>query len=522
MRNAFYEFVCHSSSLMKCLCCPDGGMSRVVALGRASLLAVSVSALVALTLFLMFWNLGSNSISISSDEVIYTRVSQGVLHESSFFPLMHGNVPTFEKPPLKLWLGALAPWILGESNFSFRVVDGLLGVLAVLGSVFVAWRIFRAVPGALAVGFLVLAMPEWIIAQHGFRKAVLDGFLTVLTIGVAWATWRVIETRERVSARYFFWIGAFSSVAVLTKSVAGFIPLACAVGSIGVVAPRSLVTRRACWLTLPVLVFVLYVLAVWQVGGMRGLRMFLGVEIVDRAFSGFDGHNTGSNWFYTWYLLNRGGAAPRWLLWLGLLGAVVSARSDSRIRYLLVWSALPVFAYSLSASKAPWYIAPFFPFVCMLAVFGSSASLEVLSVRPRLQWIGMLVCIVVVYLSGASYSRAVSRNLLEVFNDTRRIPIDLLTQKLRGEYSRFAVVESSISGRSNPRNGRFNVEGIYRETLKPDLLIVPGISELQPESRRVYFVKEPSLGALPPGWSEVGRLAPSVLREWGVVAVVYP
>lgn len=507
---------------MKCLWCPDGGMSRVVALGRASLLAVSVSALVALTFFLMFWNLGANSISISSDEVIYTRVSQGVLHERSFFPLMHGNVPTFEKPPLKLWLGALAPWILGESNFSFRALDGLFGALAVLGSVALAWKLSRSVPGALAVGFLVLAMPEWIIAQHGFRKAVLDGLLTVLTIGVAWAAWRAIETRDRVSARYFFWIGVLSSFAVLTKSVAGFIPLACAVASIAVLAPRLLITRRACWLALPVLVFALYVLAVWEVGGMRGLRMFLGVEIVDRAFSGFDGHNTGSNWFYTWYLFNRGGAAPRWLLWLGLVGAVVSAKRDSRMRYLLVWSALPVFAYSLSASKAPWYIAPFFPFVCMLAIFGASALLELFSARPILQWAGRLMCIVIVYISGASYSRAISRNVLEVSTDTKRIPIDLLTEKLKGEYSKFAVVESSISGRSNPRNGRFNVEGIYRETLKPDLLIVTSISELQPESRRVYFVKEPSLGALPHGWSEVGRLAPSVSRKWEVVAVVYP
>lgn len=489
---------------------------------RVLLLVSSAGLLAVLTFVLLFWNLGANSISISSDEVIYTRVSQGVLHEGAFFPLMHGKVPTFEKPPLKLWLGALAPWILGESNFSFRVVDGALGVFAVFGSVLLAWRVSRSMPGALVVGFLLLGMPEWIIAQHGFRKAVLDGLLTVLTIGIAWSAWRAIECRERVPARYFLFMGALASLAALTKSVAGFVPLACAVCSLGVIAPRQLCTRKSLWLALPALVFVAYVFAVWQVGGVRGLRMFLGVEIIDRAFSGFDGHNTGSNWFYVWYILERGGSAPRWLVLLGLVGGAVSARGDLRMRYLLVWSALPVFAYSLSASKAPWYIAPFFPFVCMLAVFGASALLEVVRARPKLLWIGVPVCMVVVYLSGASYSRAISRNLREVFTDTKRIPVDLLTEKLKGEYSKFAVVESSISGRSNPRNGRFNVEGIYRETLKQDLLIVTSISELQPESRRVYFVKEPSLSALPPGWSEVGRLARSVSREWEVVAVVYP
>jgi hypothetical protein len=136
--------------------------------------------------------------------------------------------------------------------------------------------------------------------------------------------------------------------------------------------------------------------------------------------------------------------------------------------------------------------------------------------------IAALAILVTLCVSAGAYSRALTRNIHEVVTDTRRLPIDILIERLRGEYTKFAVVESAISARSNPRNGRFNVEGIYRETLKPDLLVVPGISELQPESRRVYLVKEPSLSALPAGWSEVGRLAPSALREWSVVAVVYP
>jgi 4-amino-4-deoxy-L-arabinose transferase-like glycosyltransferase len=489
---------------------------------RRALIVVSGAILCALTLFIMFWNLGANSISIASDEVIYVRVSQGVLHEGSFFPLMHGNVPTFEKPPLKLWLGAIAPWILGESNFSFRALDGLFGVLAVLGSVALAWRVSRSVPGALAVGFLLLAMPEWIIAQHGFRKVVLDGLLTVLTLGTAWAAWQVIDNQASPRARDFFLVGLFSSLAVLTKSVAGFVPLACAVCSIGVVAPRALFTRRALWFALPLVIFVGYVFAVWQVGGMRGLRMFLGVEIVDRAFSGFEGHNTGSRLFYLWYIFVRGGAAPRALAWVGIAGAVWAARRHPWARFLVVWSMLPVVAYSLSASRTPWYIAPFFPFVCMVAVFGISALYGGLSERKMVRVVATLAILVTLYVSAGAYSRALTRNLYEVVTDTRRLPIDILIERLRSEYTKFAVVESSISARSNPRNGRFNVEGIYRDTLKPDLLVVPGISELQPESRRVYLVKEPSLSALPAGWFEVGRLASSALREWGVVAVVYP
>lgn len=507
---------------MNRLWCSNTGRFHVLAFGRGCALGLGFITLVLLTFFVMFWNLGANSISIASDEVIYVRVSQGVLHEGSFFPLIHGNVPTFEKPPLKLWLGALAPWMLGESNFSFRALDGLFGVLAVMSSVLLAWRVSRRLPAALAVGFLLLAMPEWIIAQHGFRKVVLDGLLAVLTLGAAWAAWQAIDNRATPRARDFFLVGLFSSLAVLTKSVAGFVPLACAVCSIGAVAPRALFTRRALWFALPLAIFVGYVFAVWQVGGTRGLRMFLGVEIVDRAFSGFEGHNTGSRWFYLWYIFIRGGAAPRVLAWAGIVGVLWAARWRPWARFFMVWSMLPVVAYSLSASRTPWYIAPFFPFVCMVAVFGTSALYERLSERKMVRAIAAPAILVTLYVSTGAYSRALTRNIHEVVTDTRRLPIDILIERLRGEYTKFAVVESAISARSNPRNGRFNVEGIYRETLKPDLLVVPGISELQPESRRVYLVKEPSLSALPAGWSEVGRLAPSALREWSVVAVVYP
>lgn len=494
----------------------------IQASGRGALLALGTISLAALTLFLMFWNLGSNSISHTSDEVIYVRVSQAVLHDGSYFPLMHGNVPTFEKPPLKLWLGALAPLLLGESNLSFRLLDGALGVWAVLCSVLLSWRISRSLAGALVVGFLLLGMPEWIIAQHGFRKAVLDGLLTVLTLGVALTTWNASELDERSKSKWLFWIGVFSSLAVVTKSVAGFVPLACAVCSIAILAPRRLLTRHSIWLLLPVVVFGAYVLAVWQAGGARGLRMFLGVEIVDRAFSGFEGHNTGSSWFYIWYLFSRGGAAPRWLLWMGLAGAALIAGKDRRMRYLLVWSVLPVGAYSLSASRAPWYIAPFFPFVCMLAVFGSSAFVTLVRSWSPLRWMGSIVCVGALTLSVNAYSRSIVRNMREVSTDTRRLSIDLLTERLRAEYNKFGVVESAVSARSNPRQGRFNVEGIYRETLKPDLLVVATMAELRPESRRGYFVKESALPALPPGWSEVGRLTPGFSREWQVIAVVYP
>lgn len=157
----------------------------------------------------------------------------------------------------------------------------------------------------------------------------------------------------------------------------------------------------------------------------------------------------------------------------------------------------------------------------MLAVFGVSALYERLPNRRVLRSVVVSALLVAMYVAMGAYSRALTRNVHEVVTDTQRLPIDLLTEQLRTEYTKFGVVESAISARSNPRKGRFNVEGIYRETLKPDLLVVTDIRELMPESQRVYLVKEESLSMLPAGWSEIGRLPPFASRRWTVVAVVY-
>jgi hypothetical protein len=108
-----------------------------------------------------------------------------------------------------------------------------------------------------------------------------------------------------------------------------------------------------------------------------------------------------------------------------------------------------------------------------------------------------------------------------VRNDTARLDVDLLMERMRHEYSQFAIVGDSLSGRSNPRKGRFNVEWIYRESLRPNLINVLDPSAVTLEHDRVFFLKESDLAQIPTGWTEVGRAAPFVERPWPLVAVVY-
>jgi 4-amino-4-deoxy-L-arabinose transferase-like glycosyltransferase len=469
---------------------------------------------------------------------------------------MHGSVPTFEKPPLKLWLGSLAPLVFGESNLSFRLLDGLLGIASVLLSAAMMRRISRSVWLALLSGVLLLGMPELVISHHGFRRAVLDGLLTVLTILVASGTWRMVEARlatrgdvarggsnrERAHA---IAIGALCSLAVLTKSVAGFVPALCAVVSLVFASPatdtglfkRIRRERNLLWIVLlPVATLIGYCGALWCIAGEKALNIFVGVEVLTRVFSGFEGHNTGDPWFYLWSLFIRGAAVPRVLLFAGVLGALLTLQSDRGLRFLLVWAALPVTLYSFSASKVPWYLNPFLPFMSMLAVGGSAALLTgVARVFARAigdtsgravessvkRSIGRCAVVLLAIATVPAFARAVGRHIDVVRTSNERIEIDRLVELLRRQYSQFVIVENALSGRSNPRNGRFNVEGIYREMLKPGLRAVPRIEEFTPQPGEVVLVQEESLGRLPTGWREIGAVNPYAGRAWRLVAVVY-
>lgn len=498
--------------------------SRFLQRGKLTALFIGAGILLALSIWMMFWNLGASSISIASDEVIYVRIVQGILHEGKIFPLVHGKLPSFEKPPLFFWMNAIIPWFVGESNWSFRSLSAGLGVCSVIITVALARRVFGSMIGALAVGFLLLGVPEWIIAQHGFRRVVLDCLLTGMTLGMALFSWRVIEdNRSGRSATSNLWgVVALCSLALMTKSVAAFVPLVCSIVSIIAICPRFLSVRRGLIVLIPGVVFSAYIIALWVVGGFKAIEIFLGTEILTRTFGGFEGHNTNDPFFYWRYLFVRGAGAPRALLIMGTLGVVIGALKDIRLRYLAVWGFVPVIAYSCAASKTPWYLNPFFPFLCMVAVFGTAHLIQELrraSSNRALQ--GIVVCVVLA-MTLPAYERAVSRHMQEVAHDTSRLEIDLLVSQLRERFSSFLIVDGCISGHSNPRRGRFNVEGIYREMLKPSLVAVQDPAQVVPILGQVVFLKEEALGALPTGWQELGRARPYGFRSWTVVAVEYP
>jgi hypothetical protein len=158
----------------------------------------------------------------------------------------------------------------------------------------------------------------------------------------------------------------------------------------------------------------------------------------------------------------------------------------------------------------------------LLASGLAGAAVTLAGVRARFGSVARAALVAaLVILALPPFVRASWRNVKTVANDTERIELDLFVERHMQRYESFAILEDALSGRSNPRLGRFNLEGIYREMLRYKLRSVKDLGQFEPRQKELVLVREESLGRLPSGWREVQRVQPFFARPWTLVGVEY-
>jgi hypothetical protein len=119
------------------------------------------------------------------------------------------------------------------------------------------------------------------------------------------------------------------------------------------------------------------------------------------------------------------------------------------------------------------------------------------------------------------YYRAIQRTIQSVARDNERIAVDMMIDAIRTEPGPVTIVDNCLSGRVTPRAGRFNVEGIYREILKPRLRLVESSADIGPSTPGVVILPLTELPPLAPGWRKIGEAPPFNGRSETVVAITY-
>ena len=167
--------------------------------------------LLALTGLLYLWGLDRNGWANSYYSAAAMAGSQDwtAFFFSSSDP---GNAISVDKPPLSLWVMSASVWAFGLSPWSILVPQALMGV----ASVYLLYRMVRTYVGGAAGLLAATFFAATPVAVVMFRYNNPDALLTLLMIGVAYAT---LESIGRNSVRWLILAGALTGAALLTKQL---------------------------------------------------------------------------------------------------------------------------------------------------------------------------------------------------------------------------------------------------------------------------------------------------------------
>lgn len=296
----------------------------------------------------------------SLDDCFYARKGVEMARSGNLATVTWNQTPTFQNPPLQIWILARSFRVFGESDLAARL-PSILMALGILAGVLALGRRLWGEAEAVTAAALLLISPLFV--NHA-RRAMLE---VPLTLWVVLCLLVVVWGRE--SPRRLLLLALPLGAAILTKSVLGLMPLFVLAGAAAVDSEtrRSL---RSPWLLagvgLGLAVGAAWPLHQWLSHGPRALEEHFVAEIASRATAGgFSLRRLALG--YPAALL--GSYQPVVLLALCALPGLLRRNASSGCRLVAAWIVVPVLLYSLSSAQSPRYLFPTLPAMALGAGF---------------------------------------------------------------------------------------------------------------------------------------------------------
>ncbi len=348
----------------------------------------ALGLLAALSAVMFGFLLGQESL-YDWDEAWYGQVVKELLATGDWITLRWRGELFFDKPPLAIWAMAAAAGAFGLNETALRLPSALASGLTVLVLYGIARRGFGRIRPALLSAMVLLTTLPFVKAG---RMAMLDGPLTLaFSLGV------FCFLMARRDARWGLGLGLALALTWMIKGPLALL-LLLVLGAYSLWEREARVWRSP-WLAAGLLaglalVLPWYVLE-WQRHGMAFVSSHFGNHVVGRALSTMDQH-TGGPWFYLAHV-----AALDHPWFFALLPAGFGAwrhRHEPIVRLALCWGLGVLGAFSLAATKLPWYVLPAYPAIALL--IGGFLDRVLSDPRPAraLGWAWLLLG-----LSGAGY-----------------------------------------------------------------------------------------------------------------------
>ena len=324
--------------------------------------------LIGLCFGLVFFNLGTNKL-IPFDEAIYAKVSKNILTTQDYFTLtwVGGQKYWFEKPPLYFIITGFLFDTLGVSEFTARLTTALFSIACLIFTYKIGKLISSSRVGYLAVLALILNTSY----LYYSRTAMLDVILTsLITISIYFYLKNTIENHES----QLYLTGLFIGLAVLTKSIVGFLPLGYILfHQIYLIFIKNQnykesIIKFSKILGISVIVSLPWHLYMLYLHGNIFIDSYFGYHLFQRFSTEIE--DKGGPWYY--YINVIRNSMRLWFVLLipSLVFALYKLRKnikEKNIMFLLISSIITLLFFSISSSKLRWYVMPIYPFLSLIA-----------------------------------------------------------------------------------------------------------------------------------------------------------
>ncbi|MBC7514598.1 MAG: glycosyltransferase family 39 protein [Herminiimonas sp.] len=317
-----------------------------------------------------------NRTLVPTDEGRYAEMAREMLATGDWITTRLNGIKYFEKPPLQIWMTALAFKVFGLGEWQARLWTGLCGYAGILLTGVAGMRVFGRRTG-LAAALILASSLFWSAMGHiNTLDMGLAGGMTLALCGMLVSQVAAGPTQAVVRRNWMLACWAGMALAVLSKGLIGLaLP-----GAVLIV--YTLVARDwAIWTRLHLLAGLTVFAAItvpWFVLVSLQNPEFARFFFIHEHFERFTSkvHHRVGAWYYFLPILVAG-LLP-WLavtvqaLWAGCRAQPTgTAAAAPPVRFqpkklLLVWSILIFVFFSASGSKLPSYILPIFPALALL------------------------------------------------------------------------------------------------------------------------------------------------------------
>lgn len=326
---------------------------HLVLKARLEILALAILGVVALAAGI------SEAPLVDWDEATYAEVAHEAVSNRSYLDFTWNGEAYLKKPPALFWMMAASFKAFGEAEWSARLPSVVMGI----GTLLLIYLSAAAVAGRLAGIFAALIpLTFYFFISRGGRECATDAPLVFFSTLAIYALGRI-----GTSLRWSAIVGVACGCAILSKGLAGIIPLAVAAISVLAIPGFTAIGFSGIVLIMATTVAVAAPWFVYQAvdHGTLFWSIYVKQETLLRLASNLQDNREGS---YNTLRTFAGEVQHLWPLLLPLIGLCVMAARFGIVRAVrripaaviawMLWLVLALGAACAVQTKLGWYVLP--------------------------------------------------------------------------------------------------------------------------------------------------------------------